>query len=190
MHKLILAIGVTGLLLGCGGKDNGFDKILKQGKMFKDKACACTEQACLDAVEKEAEAWAEKEMKNFKGKPTKAQAEAWDKVEAEGDACEAKIKAAENTKKATAMLATMTAIKDKMCACADQACGDKLQAEVNEHMKGMAEITPTPDQQKAAAAVGEEMTKCLAKLTPPPTEGDAPADGTAPAADGDAPAGN
>ena len=187
MFKLILATGVAGLLLGCGGGDGGFDKIIKQGKVFKDKTCACTTQACLDGVEKEMEAWFEKAVGDFKGKPTKAQDEAWDKIEAEAEACEAKIKEAGRAAQGAAAIATMKGLKDKLCACADQACADKVQNELAESSKQYADYTPNEAETKEATALGEEMSKCMTKLATPPADPAAPAAPAAAPANPDAP---
>jgi hypothetical protein len=187
MYKLILALGVSGLLLGCGG-GNGFDGILKKGKEFKDKTCACKDQACLDGVEKEMEAWFEKAVKDFKGKPSKAQEEQWDKIEQEAEACEDKIKEADRAKQGETVLAAMKQLKDEMCACADQACADKVQQKLMEQAKATADLKPTDEQLKQATALGEELAKCMAKamtLTEPTAPADpsaAPADPAAPPA--------
>lgn len=187
MFKGILALGLAGALLGCGG-GNGFDEILKKGKSFKDKTCACKDQACLDGVEKEMEAWFEKAAANFKGKPSKAQDEAWDKIEAEAEACEAKIKEADNAAKAAVAIAAMKASKDKMCACTDVACAEKVTSELSAQAQSMADVDGTDAQKKEAEAIGEEISKCLTKaMTPPVDPAAVPADPAAPPADPAAP---
>ena len=191
MFKLILALGATGLLLGCGG-GNGFDKILKKGREFKDKTCACKDVACLEGVEKEMEAWFEKAAKDFKGEPSKAQDEAWDKIEAEAEACSDKIKDAERAKEATAALATLKQLVDRTCACTDKACTDKVQEEMTAAMTKVMTAEPTPEQQKEVDGAIEKISTCMAKVLIPadpalvdPNAPAAPADPAAPAAPAD-----
>jgi len=188
MFKGMLALGLAGALLGCGG-GGGFDEILKKGKAFKDRTCACKDQACLDGVQKEMEAWFEKAAKNFKGEPSKAQEAAWDKMEAEAEACQAKVKEADGAVKGAAALAMMTELKNKMCACTDQACADKVGEELMASAKSMNDVKGTEAQTKEATAIAEELAKCMTKATtpadPPPGPGDLatpPSDPAAPSA--------
>jgi hypothetical protein len=69
------------------------DVILEKLRGFKDKTCACKDKACVERTEKEMTDWIlanAESMKNIK--PTKAQDEQADKLEAEMDACKTRIK--------------------------------------------------------------------------------------------------
>lgn len=192
MHKLMMALGLTALLAACGG-GKGFDEILKKGKSFKDATCACKDLACAEKVEADMDAWMEKAVKDFKGKPSKAQDEAWDKLEDEMKGCKVKLETAANDAKAAEGLAKMKGYKDQMCACADAACADKVTKDMADWMQGpgkeLASVKPSPELEKQAEALGEEMSKCMQKaMTPPVDPTAAPADPAAAPADPAAPA--
>ena len=173
MNKLLLTLGFVAALGACGG-GGGFDEILKKGKAFKDATCACKDSACVDKVEKDMEAWMEKAAKSFKGKPSKAQDEAWDKIDDESDACKKKIKTAEADAKATAAIGKMKAFKDQACACTDAACATKVQTDMGAWAEAEGKAMsdggdPSPELTKQIADIGQQMGECMMKaMTPPP----------------------
>ena len=68
-------------------------EIIASMRSFKDQVCKCKDKACVDKVQKEMIDWAMERMDAMKDiKPTKAQEQEADKIEAEMDACQAKIK--------------------------------------------------------------------------------------------------
>jgi hypothetical protein len=56
MNKLLFVAGVM-FAAGCGGKA---DNALGEMEGFKDKMCACPDQACADAVRKDFKDWNKK----------------------------------------------------------------------------------------------------------------------------------
>jgi hypothetical protein len=106
------------------------------------------------------QAWFEKAVAKFEGKPSKDQEEQWDKIEAEAEACSDKIKEAEREKQGAASLAVMKKLKDEMCACADEACSDKVHDKLTEQWKTDARVAPTDAQAQEISAITEEISKC------------------------------
>jgi hypothetical protein len=169
MNKLILCLGIAGALIGCGG-GNGFDGILKQGKAFKDATCACKDQACIDKVEKDMDVWMEKAAKSFKGKPTKAQDEAWDKVEDESRACRAKVKDAADLAAVGAVVAKLIRLKEQCAACTDLACGtDKIAPGFAALDKDVSALSSDVAGMDKVTALTNDISGCLEKLLTPPT---------------------
>ncbi|HET9622722.1 MAG TPA: hypothetical protein VFP84_15220, partial [Kofleriaceae bacterium] len=68
-------------------------------------------------------------------------------------------------------LAKMTEFKDKMCACKDKACSDKVNDEMmkwgQEQAKNSGDKAQATDGEEAKkiAAVSEEFSKCLTKIS-------------------------
>lgn len=177
MYKGMLALGLAGAVLACGGGGGGFDGILTKARSFKDKVCACKDQACVDGVHADMKV-AFEQAQSFKGKPTKDQQMAWAKIRAEARACEAAVADAGGASKAAAVIAAMRASKDKACACTDAACGDKLVSELAAQAAEMAAARPTAAQQQELLAISDELTRCIARAARPAD----PADPSAPAA--------
>jgi hypothetical protein len=81
-------------------------------------------------------------------------------------------------------LAKMAGFRDKMCACADSTCGDatfkEMQAWTSANIQELDKAKPSADDMKKAAAITDDMTKCMMKITqggaavnaatPPPAE--------------------
>jgi len=90
----------------------------------------------------------------------------------------------------------MTEFKDKMCACKDKACSDKVNDEMmkwgQEQAKNAGDKAAMTDGEEAkkVAAVSEEFSKCLTKISTDAmgAAGAGAAGGAAPAAGGAAPA--
>lgn len=69
------------------------EEIIASMRSFKDQICKCKDTACVDKVQKEMIDWAMARVESMKDiKPTKAQEQEADKIEAEMEACQAKIK--------------------------------------------------------------------------------------------------
>lgn len=69
------------------------DEIIASMRSFKDQVCKCKDKACVEKVQQDMIEWAMAHMESMKDiKPTKAQEDQANKIEAEMEACEAKIK--------------------------------------------------------------------------------------------------
>ena len=90
MKKLALMFALVVPMAACGGGAAG--EVMKKMKDSKDKVCACKDEACVEAVKKDVEAWVEKNASKLKDfKPSKSQMEALEKIEQEGDKCAEKF---------------------------------------------------------------------------------------------------
>ena len=90
MKKLALMFALVVPMAACGGGAAG--EVMKKMKDSKDKVCACKDEACVEAVKKDVEAWVEKNASKLKDfKPSKSQMEALDKIDEEIDKCEEKF---------------------------------------------------------------------------------------------------
>jgi hypothetical protein len=105
---------------------------------------------------------------------------------------------------AASAMAKMSDFKDDMCKCKDTACAQKVSEAMTKWSQDMAKDNKEPpkmseEDQKKAAAIGEEMGKCMQKAmgatmegagsAPAPAGSDTAAgSGAAPAAAGDLPA--
>jgi hypothetical protein len=79
--------------LGPGG-DLG-DEVLAVLGGARDRICACTDKACVDAVHTDLMTWLMENSERFKDvKPTRAQESAADAIDSEMDACKARIEEA------------------------------------------------------------------------------------------------
>ncbi len=68
------------------------DAVIAMFAGFKDQTCACADAACIEKVEQAMMDWAMKNMETLKDlKPTREQDERADQLEAEMDACKARV---------------------------------------------------------------------------------------------------
>ncbi len=65
--------------------------------------------------------------------------------------------------KADEAIGELKKIKDEMCACKDKACAEKVTEKMMKMGEKHKETKATESQMKAAAAVTEELTKCMSK---------------------------
>ncbi len=68
------------------------------------------------------------------------------------------------------LLAKVAGFKDKLCACPDSNCVQGVSDEMNTwakdmEAKGMKEPHMTDDQTKRAAAIGDDIGKCIKRIT-------------------------
>ena len=164
MSKGILALGLAGAILACGG-GGGFDGILRKARSFKDQVCACKDQACVDGVHA-AMLVAFGDDQNFKAKPSRDQRRAWEAVRAEARTCERAIEDADGVAAAAVTITRLKASRDKLCACPDMACADVVADEVMRAVGELAGTDLADAQRTAYLAINDEVQACIAKLKP------------------------
>jgi hypothetical protein len=87
--KLAHAIVITLGLVAC--KKSGVDGALDKMEGFKNKVCACKDQACIEGVQKEMGEWMEKNADLKDKKPTAAQEKRGEAIFKDLEACSEKI---------------------------------------------------------------------------------------------------
>jgi hypothetical protein len=157
------------------------DPIMIKMVEYKDSICACHDQACLDAAEKQIGEWAMAhidELQAFSKNQTPAQKERESKLDGEVEAC--KVKAAGTSGEppladgvgADVILTQLGGYADQMCACKDQACVDKVEKDTMEwamkNMEQLQRIKPTEAQNAEGDKISARMDGCKARFAPKP----------------------
>jgi len=146
---------------------------------FKDKMCGCKEPKCAQDVSDEMTKWAQ-EMSKSTEEPPKMTEDDQKRAAAIGEemgkcmqvamSVETPGAPAGDVTKSDAMVAeamvTMDKFKTKMCTCKDQKCATGVADEMTKWSQEQAKNQKAPPRmteadQKKAAALGEEMGKCM-----------------------------
>jgi hypothetical protein len=73
-----------------------------------------------------------------------------------------------------ALLASLRGLRDQVCACNDAVCADKVEetkrAWENTHIAELVHATPSPEQDKAATTMFDEIDACLVRARSVPTD--------------------
>jgi hypothetical protein len=174
MTKLMFVL-VAGLAMaGCKKKD-GADSAAALAKLtaFKDEMCKCKDATCADDVMGRMTKWTQEMSKAGKEpKMSKADEEKGVAIGKDLAACMMTVKSepgargSADAKVIADVMATMTGFKDEMCNCKSLDCAtgvsDKMTAWAQAQAKNPNESPKMSEEEtKKAAALGEEMGKCM-----------------------------
>ncbi len=144
----------------------------------RDQVCACKDIACAERLKSEFKAKAKEiGLKQEFKKLSEDDQDKLEKVEEEIKACERRLEeggpaiAASGTPAAggndigARALAKLTVYKDQICACRDKACMDRGSEEMTAWAKAQPDDGMTDDVTRQATAIGEEIGKCMVRIT-------------------------
>ncbi|HEY4181610.1 MAG TPA: hypothetical protein VGM90_32425 [Kofleriaceae bacterium] len=140
------------------------EQVLAKTSTLRDRACACTDEACATSVKKELDAWSDHPA-------PMADAEI-DKIVVDYDAC------IDSASDEHAILTRVDEMKDLMCACKDLACAQRVNDRYTDWGTKAAGLTankkkkgPSDEAVKkiteVAMAYGECMTKAMTPAEAP-----------------------
>lgn len=155
----------------------------------RDQVCACKDITCAERLKSEFKAKAKEiGLKQEFKKLGQDDQDKLEKVEEEIKACERRLEeggpaiAASGTPVAggndigARALAKLTVYKDQICACRDKACMDKVSEEMTAWAKAQPDDGMTDDVTKQATAIGEQIGKCMVRITSSEAPAEPPAD--------------
>ncbi len=155
----------------------GYAAIAAMFTSAREQVCACKDSACADRLKTEFKAKAKAVgLKQELKKLGQDDQDKLDKVEEEIKACERRLDeggpaiaasgaAAGGNDIGARALAKLTVYKDELCACRDKACMDRVSEEMSAWAKAQPDDGMTDDVTRQATAIGEEMGKCMVRIT-------------------------
>lgn len=137
---------------------------------FTDDACACTDGACVAAVQARMGEWAEPRLPRIQEvRPTAQENEAAEAIQVRMQGCLSKFAApAVMPLTGALILEQLGGWKDQICACSDKACVADVQRRMltwaMENMDAMKGVEPTADEDAEANRIDGELATCIARI--------------------------
>jgi hypothetical protein len=165
------------LVAACGGggkSPNKVDQALDALAAFKDRGCACADQACFGKVQGEMEAWARAHAKEINGaKATKAQGARAESIDRAMIECQEKFGVeTENHERAQQMVRELRGFQIQFCACPDTECVTTVDAAMKQWAQSRADelkkLKPTKAQDDEAAAIERQIKDCIQRIKAAP----------------------
>jgi hypothetical protein len=169
---IVLALVGAAAVAACGGgkKSNNVDKALDALAAFKDRGCACKDQACFGEVQGEMEVWARAHANELSGaKATPAQGKRAEAIDRAMIECQEKFGIpTRDHDRAQQMVRELRGFQIQFCACPDADCLAIVDAAMKQWAKSRADeikkLKPTKAQDDEAAAVEKQIKECIARI--------------------------
>jgi hypothetical protein len=170
MSRLSLVLCMLVAVAGCKDK---WDKALAETEAFKDRMCACKDQACVDAVNKDVDEWTEALKAKIKeDKPPDKVMEEGRKIKKEMRECEGRVEKAAGAGAMDAAMKKMIEFKNQMCACNDSKCAQKVADDMTKWGQENAKTPPgllDEAAEKQMTDVSKQFADCMTKAMTPAT---------------------
>jgi hypothetical protein len=160
----------------CGTKSpaNKVDQALDALEAFKDRGCACADQACFGKVQGEMEAWARAHAQEINGATaTKAQGARAETIDRAMIECQEKFGVTtDNHERAQQMVRELRGFQIQFCACPDIECIATTDAAMKQWAQSRADelkkLKPTKAQDDEAATIERQIKECITRIQASP----------------------
>lgn len=175
-RRPLIILVIAAAAAACGGKSSGnkVDQALDALEGFKNRGCACADQACFGKVQGEMEAWAKAHANEINGATaTKAQGARAETIDRAMIECQEKFGVTtDNLERAQEMVRELRGYQIQFCACPDAECVATVDAAMKQWAQSRADelkkLKPTKAQDDEAAAIERQIKDCIVRIKASP----------------------